>query len=223
MDALPQRQQQLLELIADDARQGRTPVVSELIRGMNLARESSLTNLLKPLQRKALIAIEGGVQGRQRIITLTARGKLLAGLGLPVVGCITAGHLRQAIEECEEWIDTANSLLPHRAGDFLLRVEGDSMIGDGILHGDKVLLRPGIEVGNGEIAAVQVEGDGDFCATLKHVHFRAGGKTVRLRASNPKYEEISVRAERVSIAGVYRGLVRTPGHAQQPITRHKNE
>jgi len=215
MDVLPNRQQQLLELIAEDARIGRTPVVSELIRGMKLARESSLTALLKPLQRKGVIDIDGG-QGKQRIITLTVQGKRLAGLGLPVVGCISAGHLREAIEEAEEWIDTAHGLLPHRAGDFLLRVDGDSMIGDGILPGDKVLLRPNIEVSNGEIAAVQVEGeagyanDGVFCATLKHVHFGAGQEIITLRASNPRYEEIVVPAEQVSIAGVYRGLVRTP-------------
>jgi repressor LexA len=215
MDPLPHRQQQLLELIATDARQGRTPVIGELIRALGLARESSLTTLLNPLQRKGVISIEGGIQGRHRIITLTPRGKMLAGLGLPVVGCITAGHLREAIAESEEWIDTANGLLPHRAGDFLLCVEGDSMIGDGILHGDKVLLRPDVEVSNGEIAAVQIAGgadgaeDGSYCATLKHVHFRPGGKTMQLRASNPQYEELSVPADKVFIAGVYRGLVRT--------------
>jgi repressor LexA len=212
---LPQRQQQLLELIAENVREGRTPVIGELIRALGLARESSLTNQLQPLQRKGVIDIEGGIRGRQRIITLTSLGKMLAGLGLPVVGCITAGHLREAIAEAEEWIDTANGLLPHRAGDFLLQVDGDSLIGDGILHRDKVLLRPNVEVSNGEIAAVQVEGEvgysdtGVFCATLKHIHFSADRKTVTLRASNPKYEDIDVPAERASIAGVYRGLVRT--------------
>ncbi len=211
METLPQRQQQLLELIANDARAGRTPIVSDLFRALHLARESSLTNLLKPLERKGLIVIEGGVRGRQRIIALTPRGKMAAGLGLPVLGCIPAGSLREAIEDAEEWIDTAHGLLSYKAGDFLLRVDGDSLIGDGILSGDKALLRPGIEVENGEIAAVQIEGDGVFCATLKHVHFRVGGKTVKLRASNPKYEDMSVPADRVSIAGVYRGLVRATG------------
>jgi repressor LexA len=208
MEALPQRQQQLLELIAENARESRTPVVSDLFRAMNLARESSLTNLLHPLERKGLVTVQSGGRGRQRIIELTPRGKMVAGLGLPILGCIPAGPLRDAVEDAEDWIDTAHGLLPHKPGDFLLRVEGDSMIGDGILPGDKVLLRPGIEVSNGEIAAVQIEGDGEVCATLKHVHFRVGGKTIWLRASNPKYDEMTVPANRVSIAGVYRGLVR---------------
>jgi len=213
MEVLPQRQQQLLDLIANDAREGRTPVVSDLFRAMNLARESSLTNLLNPLERKGLVVIEGGVRGRQRVIELTPRGKMAAGLGLPVLGCIPAGALREAVEDAEEWIDTAYGLLPHKPGDFLLRIEGDSMIGDGILQGDRVLLRPGIEVSNGEIAAVQIEDDGEICATLKHVHFRSGGKTLKLRASNPKYEDLIVPGDKVSIAGVYRGLVRMAGRA----------
>lgn len=208
MEELPHRQRQLLDLIADAARQGRTPVIAELIQALGLARESSLTNLLKPLQRKELIAIEGGGQGRQRILVLTPRGKMAAGLGLPVLGCITAGQLREAIEECEEWIDTAHALLPYRAGDFLLKIDGYSMIGDGILHDDRVLLRPGVEVGQGEIAVVQVEGDGEYCATLKHLYRSANGQSVSLRASNPDYPDIEVAAERVQIAGAYRGLVR---------------
>lgn len=210
MESLPQRQAQLLELIAQCTREGRTPVIGDLIHNLHLARESSLTNLLQPLARKGFITIEGGVRGRPRAIALTPRGKMLSGLGLPVLGCIPAGPLREAVEEAEEWIDSLHGLLSYKAGDFLLRVEGDSMIGDNILPGDKVLLRPGIEVGNGQIAAVQIEDDGEVCATLKHVQFRAGGRTILLRASNPLYEEISVPAGKVSIAGVYQGLVRVP-------------
>ncbi len=214
MDLLPQRQQELLDRIAQDVRAGRTPVIAELIASMGLARESSLTNLLAPLRRKELISIEGGVRGRSRIITLTSRGKMMAGLGLPILGCIPAGPLREAIEEAEEWVDTAHALMPYRAGDFLLRVEGDSMIGDGILPGDKVLLRPNIEVRSGEIAAVQIAGsegfeDGSMCATLKHVHLNEAAHSITLRAANPRYADRNVEAARVSIAGVYRGLVRS--------------
>jgi SOS-response transcriptional repressor LexA len=87
------------------------------------------------------------------------------------------------------------------------------MVGDGILPGDKVLLRPGIEVRNGEIAAVQIAGtegfeDGSVCATLKHVYLNEGAQCITLRASNPRHADREVEAARVSIAGVYRGLVR---------------
>src|SRR4029077_294538 len=99
-------------------------------------------------------------------------------------------------------------LLPHRAGDFLLRVRGESMIGDGILDGDLVLLRPNVDVQPGEIAAVHT-GD-SYESTLKHVHFEKEG--VRLRASNPAYPDLLIpKPEWRGVAGVYRGLVRDAG------------
>jgi hypothetical protein len=71
--------QDLLDRIAQDGGEGRTPIIDEISSAMGLARESSLTNLLAPLQRKELISIEGGVRGRSRTIALTPRGKMVAG------------------------------------------------------------------------------------------------------------------------------------------------
>ena len=82
------------------------------------------------------------------------------------------------------------------------------MIGDGIQTGDLVLLRPGVEVRDGEIAAAYV-GDG-YEATLKHVHPLKD--SVRLRASNPAYPDLLIpKQEWRGVAGVYRGLVRHAG------------
>jgi repressor LexA len=101
-------------------------------------------------------------------------------------------------------------LLPYKNGDFLLDVSGDSMVGDGILPGDRVLLRPNVPVNNGEIAAVHV-GE-EYCATLKRVYFYPERGVVELRASNPKYAPIEVREGEFNIVGVFRGLIRaTPG------------
>ena len=97
-----------------------------------------------------------------------------------------------------------HEILPHWEGDFLLIVRGDSMIGDGILSGDKVLIRPVVQVNNGEIAAVHV-GD-DHLATLKRILF--DNDQVILRASNPAYPDIVLPQSELKVAGVYRGLVR---------------
>jgi repressor LexA len=204
------RQSELLHHIGHSIEAGRTPVVADLIARMKLSRESSLTDLLKPLERKGYITIQGGVRGRQRVIELTVRGKTAVGVGLPVLGHIPAGPLCEALQESGTVIGTMAELLLAKPGDFLLEVGGDSMIGDGILPGDLVLLRPGRDVQNGEIAAVQVnqEEQGEYFSTLKHVHYSPGRRMVRLRASNPLYEDVMVPASQVSVAGVYRGLVR---------------
>jgi len=126
--------------------------------------------------------------------------------GLYVLGSIPAGPLREILDGCENLVED-RELLPYEVGDFLLIVEGDSMIGDGIYPGDKVLLRPNVSVKEGEIAAVHV-GE-EYFASLKHVHFGASRSVIKLRASNPSYEDIVVAAREVRVAGVYRGLVRS--------------
>jgi repressor LexA len=121
---------------------------------------------------------------------------------LPLLGRIPAGPLSEALES-PEYLSPAE-LLPHRSGDFLLKVCGDSMTGDGILDGDLVLLRPGIPVPHGAIAAVCVGDERE--ATLKRVF--PEGPLIRLRAAHPAYRDIVVPADSVTVAGVFRGLVR---------------
>ncbi len=210
MKNLTLRQLETLHAIARFWREGRPPTTGELLQVLHLATESGLSALLHSLQNKGCIQVTGGVRGRQRLIELTPRGRAQSGLGLPILGEIPAGPVSEAIQECEEWLDGAHLLLQARPGDFGLRVKGDSMTGDGILPGDRVLLRPGIEWRPGEIVAAQIrhEARGVYEGTLKHLDLLDGGQTVRLRASNPAYEPLLFDARVVSVAGVYRGLVR---------------
>lgn len=208
MNKLSQRQNELLQLIAESWREGFAPVVSELAARLGLAGQSSVTPTLESLRDKGYIEIHGGVRGRQRQILLTARGKIQTqALGLPVVGCIMAGPLSEALQMANVFVDSVDLLLPFQGDDFLLQVDGDSMIGDGILNGDRVLVRPNIAPQNGEIVAVHV-GD-DYCATLKRLFFHHEDGSVELRASNEKYQPIWARGEDVRVIGVFRGLIRT--------------
>jgi repressor LexA len=180
--------------------------IPNLVRELGLAGESSVTPTLRIMQQHGFLKIHGGGKQRAyRVLHLTRKGREAIGAGgLPIVGRIAAGLLHEALAQPEEFLDS-NMMLPHQAGDFLLRVTGDSMVGDGIVDGDLVLLRPNQEVGWGEIAAAYV-GDA-FEATLKHVY--AEKSVVRLKASNPAYEDIVVpQSEWRGVAGVYRGLIR---------------
>lgn len=185
---------------------GYSPI-SDLVEELHLARDTSINATLKIMERNGFVHIHGGgKRGRRRTVCLTTQGKQSLGLGgLPVLGHIPAGPLTDVLEQSDTVIESAE-LLPHKPGDFLLVVQGDSMIGAGILPNDKVLLRPHVPVRDREIAAVHV-GD-EYVASLKHVCFGRGRSKITLRASNPKYKDISVAAEDVKIAGVFRGLIR---------------
>jgi repressor LexA len=145
-----------------------------------------------------------GARRRAQVVQLTAKARHALGIGgLPLLGSIPAGLVSEAVAQAEEMVEPG-ALLPWKPGDFLLRVRGDSMIGDGILDGDLVLLRPQVEVTQGAIAAACVGDERE--ATLKRVFFEKD--QVRLRASNPAYPDVMVPADVISFAGVFKGLIR---------------
>lgn len=201
-------QQRVARTLADFERQERPGFVADLLKALRFAAESSLTPTLKKMARNGFVEILGaGVRGRSRVVRLTAKGRHALGIGgLPLLGVIPAGPLSEAIAQDAGFMEPGD-LLPHRPGDFLLRVRGDSMMGDGILDGDLVLLRPGARVPDGAIAAVCVGDDRE--GTLKRVLFE--GERVRLRAANPAFKDVTVPAERVHIAGLLKGVLRHVG------------
>lgn len=201
-------QSRIAKAIASIEREGFPALVSELVLKLGLAGSSSLAPTLRIMQRNGYVSINGGgCHGRDQLVKLTPKGRFAAAEGgLAVLGSIRAGPLEEAVAEPETILDD-HELFPYRPGDFLLRVRGDSMTGYGILPGDHVLLRPNVQVDQGEIAAVIV---GEDCeATLKRVYLE--GATVRLKAGNPSYVDIVVPADEAKIAGVFRGLIRYAG------------
>jgi repressor LexA len=181
--------------------------VADLVRRLGYAAESSLTATLRLMERNGFLLIQGGGEkGRPRVVRLTAKARFALGVGgIPLLGAIPAGPLEEAVAQAEEVIETTD-LLAYREGDFFLRVRGDSMIGDGILDGDWVLLRPHLGVQHGQIAALLV-GDAHE-TTLKRIYFVPEKSDIILRASNPRYPDLVVSAQDVKVAGIFRGLIR---------------
>ena len=114
---------------------------------------------------------------------------------IPVVGVVTAGVPILAVENIEGYIPWEGE-----AGCFALRVRGDSMIGAGILDGDKVVVRPQKTAENGQIVVALL----DDSATVKRFH-REKGK-VWLLPENPAYEPID--GTDCSILGLVKAVVR---------------
>jgi repressor LexA len=206
---LSDAQRKLLSAVGRLEARREPAFVMDVVKALRLSGESSVTPTLDRMSRNGFITIKGGGRGRSRVVYLTSRGRLEAALGgLPLLGSIPAGPLSEAITQAETVLDE-RELLPWRQGDFALRVKGDSMVGDGIIEDDKVLLRPNVAVENGEIAAVLI--GGNYEATLKRVFFTAMNRRITLRARNLEYRDIQVEADDVRIAGVFRGLIRDRG------------
>ena len=208
LQTLSETHRRIAEAVAAFEVQERPAFLPDLARVLKLAQQSSLTRSLQVMVRNGYLRLHGkpaGAQRRAQVIQLTTKARHALGIGgLPLLGSIRAGLLSEAVAQAEEMVEPG-ALLPWKPGDFLLRVRGDSMMGDGILDGDLVLLRPQVEVPpQGAIAAACVGDERE--ATLKRVFFEKD--KVRLRASNPVYPDVVVPAETISFAGVFKGLIR---------------
>jgi repressor LexA len=107
-------------------------------------------------------------------------------LRLPIVGTIAAGQPIEAIEDRSEslWVEAGLARSP---GNFVLRVRGHSMIGDGINDGDFVIVQPQSTAENGDTVVALLGGDN---VTLKRMYREKG--RVRLQPANPYLEPIIV-------------------------------
>jgi len=155
-------------------------------KARSLTLTSKALKLLKETSADTTPAddLEGSVSNRQSIALL---------------GRIAAGSPIEAVENAEQ-ISMA-SAFGSDEDTFALKVQGDSMTGDGIFDGDYVVCKKTQDAANGKIVAAMVDSD---TATVKRFYKEAGG--VRLEPSNPAYKPIYT--QNCTIAGVVVGLMR---------------
>lgn len=167
---------------------GFSPSVREIGAAVGLRSTASVSYHLQALQDKGLL-LSTGVKGRKRaLVTSVRQGQI------PVVGVVTAGLPILAVENQE-------GTLPWPEADcFALRVRGDSMVGAGILEGDKVIVRPQPTADSGQIVVARIEDE----ATVKRLLRRNG--QVWLMPENENYSPID--GSHAEIIGVVRGVVR---------------
>lgn len=128
---------------------------------------------------------------------------------LPVLGSIRAGLPILADENIEDYLEVPEYL----RADYVLRVQGDSMIGAGILDGDLVICRKKECAQSGQIVvALRDVSTGFSEATLKY-YYEVNGDGPVLRPANPQYQEIPM-GEGYRIAGIMVAMIReeTPGY-----------
>ncbi len=120
---------------------------------------------------------------------------------IPMVGSVQAGFPSPEEEVLGDIISLDEYLINYPETSFLLQVSGDSMIEEGIMPGDLVIVEKGREPKNGDIVIAEVDGEW----TLKY--FRREGKSVVLEAANPRYPIIRAKSE-LRVGGVVTAVIR---------------
>jgi repressor LexA len=126
----------------------------------------------------------------------------LGNLEFPLLGRIAAGRPVEAIANAETL--SLGDFARRKSGVFVLKVKGDSMVGDHICDGDYILVEGSSEARNGDIVVALVEGTD---ATLKRLFHEKDGR-VRLQPANSQMDPILLPAHDVQIQGKVIGVLR---------------
>lgn len=198
---LTKRQREIFDFISRYlARHGYPPTVREIGKAVGLHSSSTVHAHLAKLESLGVLkrdptkprAIEVMVERAKRAVRPT---------GLPLVGQVAAGEPILAEENVEEYLQVPD-VIGGEAGDYILKVRGESMIDAGILQGDYVVVRPADDAANGEIVVALIEDE----ATVKRF-FREKGQ-VRLQPENSEMEPIITRDAAIigRVVGVFRSI-----------------
>jgi repressor LexA len=226
MHALTDRQLEVLRFIARQIEEcGYPPTIREIGEALDIRSTNGVNDHLKALERKGYLTRDP-VKSRALIPTGAAR-EALGGEGrggnnvipfrpgtakpgshlveVPIVGRVAAGQPILAQERVEDTVQVDSFLLGTNKKVYGLRVQGDSMIGDGILPGDYVFVKKQLHAQDGEIVVAMIDDE----ATVKRVYFE--GDRVRFQPSNPRMAPIYVRDadfKNTMILGVVVGVYR---------------
>ena len=197
---LTKRQKEILDFIrAYRAQHGISPTQREIRETFRLSSFGTVQKHLKRLEEKGALAREWN-----RSRGIAPKEEPAAGRGVPLLGLVAAGRPIEPFPN-EESIEVPSSLLG-KGDHFVLRVRGESMIEDGILDGDFVVVSRREKAESGQTVVALVRGE----ATLKRYY--AEGQRIRLQPANAAMKPLTFDARDVTIQGVVTGLIRDYAH-----------
>ncbi len=201
MKALTPRQSQILQLIKDNIQEtGMPPTRAEIASILGFRSPNAAEEHLKALAKKGAIEI---MAGTSRGIRLVADETEATETGLPLIGQVAAGSPILAQEHVEDHYQVDPHLFRPTA-DYLLKVQGDSMIEIGIMDGDLLAVHKAQTAVNGQVVVARVEDD----VTVKR--YQQKGNKVTLIAENKEFApiEVDLKTTPFAIEGLAVGVIR---------------
>jgi repressor LexA len=196
---LTKRQRQILDFINDFKRKhGYAPTVREIGEHFNLSSPATVQVHLDNLKAKGFL--KKSVNEARSIELVEASVNWAEAIELPLVGLITAGEPIEAVEE-NETIAVPSDFVTDIFNSYVLRVKGESMIEDGILSGDYVIVEKNPSPRNGDVVVALLN---NAYATLKK--FYREPNRIRLQPANSTMKPIY--SQDPLIQGVVRGVIR---------------
>ncbi len=199
------KEREILEfLVQFQNHHGYSPTLTEIAKGTGHRSNSTVHTLIKSLVAKGYIQ---KVDGNARVlkvldpkISATFSG-IQPSIELPLMGYIAAGSPLEPHTDPNATFQVSASLLSGQKTAYALQIKGSSLIEDGILDGDYVVIEKDHEIIDGDIVVAIVD---DNLATLKKF-YKEDGRVV-LKPANSSMQPIY--PNQLTIQGRVVGLVR---------------
>ena len=198
---LYKRQKQILDFLGKYIdKHGYAPTLVEIARDLGVRSLATIHEHLQTLEKKGLIK---KTRGMLRSIELIEKkvGQMVNGLELPLLGFIAAGSPIEPYTDPNATFLVSPNIVDSKKRSYVLQVKGESMIEDGILEGDYVVVEETSEARDGDIVVAMIE---NGIVTLKRF-FKETGR-VRLEPANSSMQPIF--AKNVTIQGKCVAVIR---------------
>lgn len=196
---LTKKQKNVLDFITQFVKSNDyAPSYREIADNLNLKSVATVHSHIKTLEKKGYLK---ALYNKARSIELMpTKTNLIKTINLSLVGLIAAGKPIEAVEE-REMIAVPANFVTDNFNSYVLKVKGDSMIDEGILNGDYVVIERNPSPKNGDVVVALLD---NTYATLKK--FYREKNRIRLQPANSSLKPIYCKDP--LIQGVVKAVIR---------------
>ena len=194
---LSPKKQKFLDFIKSFiSRNDRPPTFVEIMKGLKFNSLGTINWYIVQLESEGLIKRVKGSNGKRALSVLEKN----IGNKLPMLGLVAAGMPIEVFDNVE-YVDVPSKYINDE--NYVLKVDGNSMIDDGILDGDYIVVKKSQIARAGDTVVAILNGE----ATLKKYYLGKNG--VELHPRNRKYNIIFVSTDdQLYIQGQVLGVFR---------------
>jgi repressor LexA len=197
MPNLTKKQKEILDYITEFIQINQyAPSYREIADHFGLSSTATVHEHIKSLEDKGLLASQHNMARSLEVV----EHRFGKSIELPLAGLITAGEPIEAVET-NETIAVPQGMIKDE-NSFVLKVKGESMIEEGILNGDYVVVERNFYPNNGDVVVALLD---NTYATLKK-YYREKDR-IRLQPANRTMKPIFVKNP--AIQGVVKAILRT--------------
>ena len=203
---LTKKQSKLYNFLKDKIKKTNvSPSFEEMKIAMGLKSKSGIQRLINGLIERGFIEKK---DNKKRAINIVNNSVLKKNndlvINLPLLGSIAAGNPIETIENSDENIQIPLHLISANKKNYVLKVEGDSMVNKGIVDGDKAIIEYCNDAENGDIVVALIN---DNEVTLKKL--KKNKDKIYLIPANDNYKIQSFNSDEIKIQGKLKGIIRS--------------